>query len=316
MRQEVKARQLDLLVQQNFTRPDLRFVASYNINGIGTRLDGPEPANAWGSLANNKFNTWLLGFRLDVPIGTRDAYSAVRVAQLNVARSMILLKNQEEKAAKFLAAVDQQLYATYRLIETTREQRQALADQLRGLYARIQAGKDPLITILDAQQRFAAALQAEHDAIANYNIAIAGMQYAKGTIMQYNNVHIAEGPLPNCVMSRAAEHFRQRGEGLVTRSREELPAGDGPHPLPSLPEHQPETPKTPPELQTLPAPSPAPFDPMAPVKPLLDPKAPLAPPKPLNLGNEGPAIKPLSVNAPVALPPTGRSPVNMNNGNR
>lgn len=315
MRQEVRARQLDVMVQKNFTRPDLRFLASYNVNGIGTRLDGPEPDNAFGSLSNNKFNNWLLGFRLDVPLGTRDAYSAVRVAQLNVARSMILLKNQEDKAARYLAAVHQQLSSTYHLIETAREQRQALADQLRGLYARIQAGKDPLITILDAQQRFAAALQAEHDAIASYNIAIAGMQYAKGTIMQYNNVHIAEGPLPNCVMTRAADHYRQRGEGLVTRSREQLPAGDGPHPLPSLLEHQPETPKTPPELHTLPAPSPAPLDPIVPAKPIVDPKPPASPPKPLNLGNEGPAIKPLSVNPPVAMPPTGR-PVIRDNFNR
>jgi outer membrane protein TolC len=299
-RQEVKARQLDLMVQQNLTRPDLRFVSSYNINGIGTRIDGADDQNAFGSLTNNKFNTWLLGIRLDVPIGTRDAYSAVRVAQLNLARSFIILKNQETKAESFLASVYQQVFNYHRQIEANRERRQALADQLRGLYARIQAGKDPLITILDAQRQFAESLRSEHDAIANYNIAIAGMQYAKGTIMQYNNVHIAEGPLPNCVLTRAADHFRQRGEGHVARERERLPEGDGPHPLPSLLEHQPETPKTPPELQTLPPPSKTPFDPM---KPAVDPKTPAAPPKPLNLGIEGPAIKPLSLTAPVVPPP-------------
>jgi outer membrane protein TolC len=307
MRQEVKARQFDLMVQQNFTRPDLRFVSSYNVNGIGTRLDGSGSNNAIDSLVSNKFNTWLLGLRLDVPIGTRDAYSSVRAAQLNLARSFILMKNQEEKAARYLAAVNQQLFSSYRLIEYARERRQALADQLRGLYARIQAGKDPLITILQAQSDFATALQNEHDAIANYNIAIAGFQYAKGTIMQYNNVQVADGPLPACVMTRAADHFRQRGEGLVAREREHLPSGDGPHPLPSLLEHQPETPKTPPELQNLPAPSPAPFDPMTPVKPAVDPKKLVLPP-PLTSGNEAPANKPLSLTAPVVPPPLPRSP--------
>ena len=323
-RQEVKARQFDLMVQQNNTRPDLRLVASYNVNGIGTRLDGPEPDNAFGSWSNNKFNNWLVGVRLDVPLGTRDAHSAVRAAQLNLARSFIILKNQELKAERFLAAVYQNVRRYYERIQTTRGRRQALADQLRGLYARIQAGKDPLITILQAQSDFAEALRQEHDAIANYNIAIAGLQYAKGTIMQYNNVQIADGPLPNCVLARAAEHYRQRGEDFVIRERDQLPTAEGPHALPSLLEHQPATPDTPPELKSLPAPSAVPLDPMAPVKPAVDPKTV----KPLTLeprtapdfnrsATDASAIKPLSAYPPAGLPPTGRpttSPYNSSRG--
>ncbi len=315
MRQEVKARQLDLMVQQNFTRPDLRFVSSYNINGIGTRLDGADDHSALGSLANNKFNTWLVGLRLDVPIGTRDAHSAVRAAQLNLARSFILLRNQEQKAARFLGAVYQSLFSSYRQIEAARERRQALAAQLRGLYARIEAGKDPLITILQAQSDFAAALQAEHDAIANYNIAIAGFQYAKGTIMQYNNVQIADGPLPNCVLARAADHFRQRGEEFVVREREQLPTPEGPNALPSLLEHQPETPRQ----QTLP--DPTPVDPKSPAKPAVDATSPYAPLRPQPDAKrptaDSSALKPLSANPPNVMPPTVRpvdSPYNNTSG--
>ena len=333
IRQEVKARQFDLMVQQNNTRPDLRFVSSYNINGIGTRLDGPTTDNAFNSLSNNKFNTWLLGFRLDVPLGTRDAHSSVRAAQLNMARSFILLRNQEQKAERYLAAVYQALFSTYRQIEAAKERRMALAEQLRGLYARIQAGKDPLITILQAQSDFAQALQNEHDAIANYNIAIAGFQYAKGTIMQYNNVQIADGPLPVCVMTRAAEHFRQRGEEFVTREREQLPSGDGPHPLPALLEHQPPTPEPPAELKTLPAPSPVPLNPMVPAREPVVPAKPDAPKPPaksplevqvpvapLTLEtkprSEVPAFKPLSLTAPPAQPPVSRTSATPYNGVR
>ena len=35
-----KVQQLNVMLQENNVRPDLRFFANYNINGIGNRLDG------------------------------------------------------------------------------------------------------------------------------------------------------------------------------------------------------------------------------------------------------------------------------------
>ncbi|MCE9531881.1 MAG: TolC family protein [Planctomycetes bacterium] len=267
-REEVKARQLDVMLQQNNTRPDLRFFANYNVNSIGTQLDGSGTNNALRNLSDNTFNNWAMGLRLDMPFGFRDANASLRASNLNLARSFIQLKNQELKTERFLTGVYQNLYSSYRQIEAAREQRYALAEQLRGLYARIQAGKDSLITILDAQQRFATALSSEHNAIANYNIALAGFQYAKGTLMQYNNVVIADGPLPNCTLARATEHERQRTQGIVARERAKLPGSDGPNPLPSLLEHQPPTPKEQDLPVELKAPtSSMPLEPMIPTRP-------------------------------------------------
>ena len=115
-RQDLKFRQLDLIAQKNALKPDLRFFATYDINGLGTRLDGgatrfagtartptatgplTEPGNALTSLTDNKFNSWELGLRMDVPIGFRDAHAAVRAAQLNLKRSYYQLKDTEQKA--------------------------------------------------------------------------------------------------------------------------------------------------------------------------------------------------------------------------
>jgi outer membrane protein TolC len=266
-REEVRVQQFNTMLQQNGTRPDLRFFANYNVNSIGTQLDGSQPANALANLLDNKFNNWTLGLRADMPLGFRDANASVRAAHLNLARSFVVLKNQELKTERFLAGVYQQVVQYYRLIETLRERRQAIAEQLRGLYARIQAGKDPLTAVLQAQTDFAFALQAEFDAIANYNIAIAGFQYAKGTIKEYNNIQIADGPLPNCTLTRAAEHQRQRTAGIVAVQRATPPAGAGPHPLPALLEHQPPTPKLPDDAAAPMMPAPVPVPPAAPAAP-------------------------------------------------
>lgn len=233
-RQEVKVQQLNVLLQENGTRPDFRFFASYNVNGIGNRLDGPapvatfnpatgtvgdQPGNALGSLALNRFNNWQIGFRFDAPLGTRDAHASLKVAQLNLARSHVVLKNQERKAELFLGSLYQQLAAYHEQIGLQQARRVALGTQLQGQFERVKIGKDPLIQLLDAQRAFTGSIQAESDAIVSYNIAIAGFHLAKGTILPYNNITIGDGPLPAAVAERAADHFAARSAGLKLRER-------------------------------------------------------------------------------------------------
>src|SRR5262245_23250628 len=226
-RQELKVQQFNVQLQQNNVRPDLRFFANYNINGIGNRLDGPGPipqidaagnvselpGNAMASFADNRFNNWNIGFRFDYPLGYRDAHANLKAAQLNLARSHIVLKNQERKAVFFLGSLYQQLDAYYQQILLSQTRRVALGTQLQGQFERVKIGKDPLIQLLDAQRAFTGSIQAEADAVASYNIAIAGFHLAKGTILPYNNITIADGPLPAAIGERAADHFdaRQRG---------------------------------------------------------------------------------------------------------
>ena len=45
---------------------------------------------------------------------------------------------------------------------------------------------------LDTQQRYAEAMHSEAQAIAGYNIALAQLERAKGTLLRYNNVLLQE----------------------------------------------------------------------------------------------------------------------------
>jgi outer membrane protein TolC len=226
-RQEVKFRQFDLISQKNLLKPDLRFFASYDMNGLGTRLDGPPAApgntngNALASLTDNIFNSWQLGFRLDVPIGFREAHAAVRQARLNLSRSYLQLKDQEQKASRFLAFQYRNIEQYYAEIDAQRAQREANARQLALRFQVFQAGAKggTIDVLLEAQRNFADALASEYTAIVNYNNSLAGFHFAKGTIMQYNSVQIAEGPLPQCVQVRAVENIRQREAALRLRER-------------------------------------------------------------------------------------------------
>ena len=77
----------------------------------------------------------------------------------------------------------------------------AAQDTLLGIQQRVEAD-EPLTPEfvqlqLDAQERLARAAADEAAAVAAYNTAIAQLEQAKGTLLRYNNVVMAEEPLPN-----------------------------------------------------------------------------------------------------------------------
>jgi outer membrane protein TolC len=259
-RQDLKFRQLDVISQKNLLLPDLRFISSYDINAIGSRLDGPNSDNALRNLASDHFNNWSLGLRLDVPLGFRDAHSAVRVARLNLARSYYALRDQEDKTTQYLALTYRNLFQFYSTIEMERAQREAAATQLEARFKEFLAGRGTLDILLEAQRVWADALRDEYAAIVQYNNSLATFEFAKGTILQHDNVVITEGPLPQCAQVRAVEHERQRDKALILRTRPDpslaapccfdkgefgipkLPAHEAP-PMPALLGNQPPLPQ-------------------------------------------------------------------------
>lgn len=220
-RNDLKFRQMDLINQKNLLLPDLRFVSSYGLTGIGSRLDGGpnNPNNAFASLASNQFNNWSLGLQMQMPLGFRDAHAAVRAARLSLAQSYLVLQDQENKASRYLAAQYRKLFESYEQIKAQRAQREAAAVQLQARFKEFLAGRGTLDILLEAQRVWADALKAEYDNIVQYNSTLANFQFAKGTITQHLNVVISEGPLPQCAQIRAVEHERERSKALKLRER-------------------------------------------------------------------------------------------------
>jgi outer membrane protein TolC len=217
-RNDLKLRQLDLINVKNLLLPDLRFTSTYALNGIGGSLDGGDN-NALRSLASDKFASWSLGLRLSVPIGFRDAHAQVRQAKLGLARSYIILREQEEKVERLLAQQYRHLSDFHELIQIQRSQREAAAEQLQARFREYLAGRGTLDILLESQRVWALALEQEYLAIVGYNNALAGFEWSRGTILQHDNIVIGEGALPACAAKRAVEHERERSLALVVHER-------------------------------------------------------------------------------------------------
>jgi outer membrane protein TolC len=241
-RQDLKVNQLNLIAAKNNLLPDVRFRSTYDVNGIGTRLDGPLGNNAFRSLASDHFNNWSLGLTSTMPIGYRAANAQVRAAKLSVARSYETLRVGEQKIQQNIQQAYQRVFTTYDLIQAQRAQREAFAEQLKARFQEYAAGKTTLDLLLEAQRFWAQALADEYTAIRDYNIALAQFEFAKGTILNHDNIIIAEGQLPCCVAGRAVEHQRQRTAALELRERAKpIALCDCPPqgPLPPVPEGTP-----------------------------------------------------------------------------
>ena len=85
---------------------------------------------------------------------------------------------------------------TWDEMASRRQARFAQADALRALEQREAAGEPLTPTFvqlkLDTQERLAQAASQEVQAISNYNLAIAQLEQAKGTLLRYNNIIMEE----------------------------------------------------------------------------------------------------------------------------
>jgi hypothetical protein len=111
------------------------------------------------------------------------------------------------------------LFEFHEQIKAQRSLREAAAIQLDARFKEFLVGRGTLDFLLEAQRVWADALRSEYDFIVQYNTALAGFQFAKGTITQYNNVHIAEGALPDCAQIKAVEHQKARTDALTLCQR-------------------------------------------------------------------------------------------------
>jgi outer membrane protein TolC len=219
-RYDLKALQLNLMLQKNLRRPDLRWFSSYDIAGLGTSLDGPDGQNALHDLMTNRANSWQMGLRLDFPVGMRDANALVRQAQENLYRSYYGIRDGERKVIESINRSYQNVEFTSRLVKIAKESRIAAQTAIDLQNKVIESGTwdvQTLNQLLIDQQNYARSLADEYRQMAEYTKALAGMEWARGTIQRYNNVTIAEGELPEEIKKKAIDNVTARDKALVLR---------------------------------------------------------------------------------------------------
>ncbi|MGE3315323.1 MAG: TolC family protein [Planctomycetaceae bacterium] len=197
----IKSLELQLQAARSLTNPRLDFVSAYRVNGFGDTLlehgdnDGVTAQglnSAYETLSQGNQTGWNLGFEFAMPIGFRSAHAQVRNYELRLAKARELLAVQEMDIAHELAIAVQNLERNYQTAQTNWNRRIAAQRRVELFEAEVEAGTATLDLVLRAQTSLADADRDYYTSLTNYNKSIANLHFRKGTLLEYDNVFLAE----------------------------------------------------------------------------------------------------------------------------
>ena len=305
----VRIQELTLLIARNQLLPQLNLNALYQFNGLGRDLDTAEAVMTGKHLqaidplvqtqraaaglgtapgTYRDFQSWQIGFTFQMPLGMRNSLANVRSQQYNLLKQRAYLQQIVHQTIHSLARFFLEVDANYKQFKTASRLRAAAAQRLEAQRAFYEEGRITIDRYLDAVSQYASAVAQEAQFKTSYNISIVALEEAKGTLLAYDNIAVAEGPLP------AKAYVQAKDQQVGHRILPIPPNGDyHPRPLNGPASSDPVPPMAPPGSE-----------PDSPRPPLPAPGGPLGPP-PFPEGPQIPVREPniLSQAKPEAAEP-------------
>jgi hypothetical protein len=209
-----------LRAAQSLVRPQLNFISSYNVNGFGNNLfdikgvNAPGPGNVnlqsfYQTLSAGNQTGFTLGFQFNMPLGFRQALSQVRNYELRLAKAKEALAQAELEICHELTTTFQNMAWRYQTAQTNYNRWQISERQVPGREERFKTGVpgpsgtggqpsgiDTSVLLQQWLQQRTQAATAEvafYTSVVEYQKAITDLHYRKGTLLELNDVHLAEG---------------------------------------------------------------------------------------------------------------------------
>ncbi|GAB4145580.1 MAG: TolC family protein [Planctomycetaceae bacterium] len=219
----IKSLELQLQAAKSLINPNLSFVSSYSVNGFGDQLFGQNDndragtaqglRSAYESLSQGNQTGWTLGLEFSMPLGFRSAQAQVRNYELRLAKAREVLAAQELEISHELANAYRNLAVNYANMKSNFERRRAEHERV-SIYETREGTLATTDIVLRAQRDRALADSAYFQAVIAYNKAIADLNYRKGTLLEYNNILLAEDEWNPEAYQNALRRARARSHAL------------------------------------------------------------------------------------------------------
>ncbi len=193
----IKQRELELIANRNFLKPQLDAIAAYRIRGFDSQFNTP---------LDNDFQEWSLGLDYLMPLGYRRGHAAVRHTQLSLARESQVLQEQERAVHYGLSNAVNEAKRAYENLIIQRNRFEAVQGQIEGLNARYKTGQvEQLFVLLEAQRRSLDATIRYHQSAVEYQLAVRNVNLERGTLLSYCNVYLNESPSTDFIVSQGIQ---------------------------------------------------------------------------------------------------------------
>lgn len=220
----IKQKELELISAKNQILPDVNMSGLYRWLGVGdTLLDDNNsalpfprgPTSAFQGLSSGNYQEVAL--RLEYTpnaIGARQANALIRNAQLQLTAEHRKLEEKQLALASRLSADYSELASLYvqmteKLSEWSNRDR-----EIAGYVDKIEVGDEELnrilFQLLQAQQARARTQREYYRSVTQYNQTMVSIHMIKGSLLEYNNITLGEGPWVEKAYWDAEERARER----------------------------------------------------------------------------------------------------------
>lgn len=177
--------EITLVFQKNQVLPRLDVTASLGASGVD-----PDVGQSLEQTVNAKSYSWSVGAVFRLPIPNRTARSNRRVAELEVARSLLGMRQLEQE---IIIAVDNalgQVFTSRQRIEASQQSRILAEESLVAEEEKLRAGVSTTFVVLELQRNLAEAQLIEIQALTDYNKSVASLDRETGATLSRWNVAI------------------------------------------------------------------------------------------------------------------------------
>ncbi|QDT39358.1 TolC family protein [Stratiformator vulcanicus] len=214
----IKSLDYQLRAALNLVQPSFDVFAGYRVNAFGDDLinkanTGPFD-DAYATLLRNDQTQWTLGMEFAVPLGLRQAHAQKRNLELQISKARKVLSVQEQDISHEVADAIQQVALQYQTAQTNFNRRIAAKRRVELFEEEYRAGTVTLDEVLRAQSSLAQAESSYFTSLVSYNQAIAQLEFAKGTLLDWNNIRLAEGGWQPKAYKQALRKAWERSHGI------------------------------------------------------------------------------------------------------
>jgi outer membrane protein len=210
-RLNVDGRKVERKIAENRLLPRLDFVGGIGLNGLGGDVADftvPTPVPGMGNefnsvpndqvlggygtalelLTDGRYYQYNFGAVFEIPIGNADAKARYAEARVNAEGARLSLSQLEETVTLDITEAVNNLKAYLVAIDATRIARQLAEENVRNQQARYDVGLATTKDLIDFQDRLTQAERAEVQTLTEYNIELARLYRADGTLLRNRSI--------------------------------------------------------------------------------------------------------------------------------
>jgi len=216
---KIRQRELELCAARHQLKPQLDMFTRYRWRGLGHDLLDPSGSggfdNAFQNMTSGNYQEWQVGLEYAMPIGMRQAHSAVTHAMLSLSRERAVLDEQHREVSLQLSNAMAEKDRAYELVQTNLNRRVAAQDHVEATAA-VYEGADEnqkarlLDVLLDAQRRLSESEVNFQISCIEYVLSITQVNAATGSLLACNGVYLSEGPWPCKAYHDAGDRMERR----------------------------------------------------------------------------------------------------------